>query len=156
MPGVVGKPLVGVGVAGLLVAGGGAAVALGDEGAAVADGVPGTAASASTRSVEAVLLAVVGTLLAPVLGDLNEAQSSHVHQVLLGWTLMALVWSHTTSRLAPVLRAVTRDLERVKAASIPDTAGLLARIDQLLRQVDELPAANDAGRPGGAHPRRRR
>lgn len=52
-------------------------------------------------------------------------------------------------RLAPVLRAVTRDLERVKAASIPDTAGLLARIDQLLRQVDELPAANDVGRPRG-------
>lgn len=52
-------------------------------------------------------------------------------------------------RLAPVLRAVTRDLERVKAASIPDTAGLLARIDQLLRQVDDLPAANDVGRPRG-------
>jgi uroporphyrin-3 C-methyltransferase len=51
-------------------------------------------------------------------------------------------------RLAPVLRAVTRDLERVKAASIPDTAGLLARIDQLLRQVDDLPLANEVGRPG--------
>ena len=45
-----------------------------------------------------------------------------------------------------MLRAVTRDLERVKAASIPDTAGLLARIDQLLRQVDELPVANAVGR----------
>ena len=43
---------------------------------------------------------------------------------------------------------MTRDLERVKAASIPDTAGLLARIDQLLRQIDELPAANDVGRAG--------
>ncbi|MBH1962885.1 MAG: uroporphyrinogen-III C-methyltransferase [Comamonadaceae bacterium] len=49
-------------------------------------------------------------------------------------------------RLVPVGRAVTRDLERVKEASIPDTAGLLARIDQLLRQIDELPAANDVGR----------
>lgn len=47
--------------------------------------------------------AVLTSLLAPVLGELNETQSSHVHQVLLGWTLMALVWSHTTSRLAPVL-----------------------------------------------------
>jgi adenosylcobinamide-GDP ribazoletransferase len=47
--------------------------------------------------------AALTSLLAPVLGELNEAQSSHVHQVLLGWTLMALVWSHTTSRLAPVL-----------------------------------------------------
>ena len=51
-------------------------------------------------------------------------------------------------RLAAVGRAVARDLERVKAASIPDTAGLLARIDQLLRQVDELPAGNDVGRIG--------
>ncbi|MET4576367.1 uroporphyrinogen-III C-methyltransferase [Ottowia thiooxydans] len=51
-------------------------------------------------------------------------------------------------RLVSVSRAVTRDLERVKAASIPDTAGLLARIDQLLRQIDELPAANDVGRTG--------
>ncbi|HOZ94127.1 MAG TPA: uroporphyrinogen-III C-methyltransferase, partial [Ottowia sp.] len=46
-------------------------------------------------------------------------------------------------RLAPVGRAVARDLERVKAASIPDAAGLLARLDQLLRQVDDLPAANE-------------
>ena len=51
----------------------------------------------------------------------------------------------TDPRLAPVTGAVERDLERVKSASIPDTAGLLARIDQLLRQVDELPAANGVG-----------
>ena len=51
-------------------------------------------------------------------------------------------------RLSPVVRTVARDLERVKAASIPDTAGLLSRIDQLLRQVDDLPAANDVGRAG--------
>ncbi|MDO5289234.1 MAG: uroporphyrinogen-III C-methyltransferase [Pseudomonadota bacterium] len=48
-------------------------------------------------------------------------------------------------RLAPVMRAVGRDLERVKTATIADTAGLLARIDQLLRQIDDLPAANAAG-----------
>ena len=48
-------------------------------------------------------------------------------------------------RLAPVSRAVARDLERVKTASIPDTAGMLARLDQLLRQVDDLPAGNDVG-----------
>jgi uroporphyrin-3 C-methyltransferase len=53
----------------------------------------------------------------------------------------------TDPRLAPVSNAVARDLERVKTASIPDTAGLLARIDQLLRQVDDLPAANGVG-PG--------
>lgn len=63
--------------------------------------------------------AVLSSLLAPVLGELNEADSSHVHQVLLGWTLMALVWSHTTSRLAPVLliRALpyAGDLDQAKA-----------------------------------------
>ncbi|HOB67914.1 MAG TPA: uroporphyrinogen-III C-methyltransferase [Ottowia sp.] len=55
-------------------------------------------------------------------------------------------------RLAPVARAVTRELEAVKRASIADTAGLLARIDLLLRQADELPVANDVGRdrPGQA------
>jgi uroporphyrin-3 C-methyltransferase len=45
-------------------------------------------------------------------------------------------------RLAPVVQAVARDLERVQGASTPDTAGLLARIDQLLRDVDNLPVAN--------------
>lgn len=47
--------------------------------------------------------------------------------------------------LAPVARAVARDLERLKAAQPTDTAGVLARIDQLLRQVDELPVANAVG-----------
>ena len=48
-------------------------------------------------------------------------------------------------RLAPVTRAVARDLERIKNTSIVDSAGLLARLDQLLRQVDELPMANAVG-----------
>ncbi|MFD1711237.1 hypothetical protein FVQ98_00035 [Ottowia sp. GY511] len=52
-------------------------------------------------------------------------------------------------RLAPVARAVARDLERVKAATVADTAGLLGRIDQLLRQADDLPVANEVGRPSG-------
>ena len=52
-------------------------------------------------------------------------------------------------RLAPVARAVARDLERVKNANLADTAGLLARIDQLLREVDELPVANAVGAPRG-------
>ena len=52
-------------------------------------------------------------------------------------------------RLAPVARAVSRDLERVKAATVTDTAGLLGRIDQLLRQTDDLPVANEVGRPSG-------
>ncbi len=45
-------------------------------------------------------------------------------------------------RLAPVQRAIARDLERVTSASVADTAGLLARLDDLVRQVDELPLQN--------------
>ena len=45
-------------------------------------------------------------------------------------------------RLAPVQRAMALDLERISSASVTDTAGLLARLDELLRQVDELPLKN--------------
>ncbi len=36
-------------------------------------------------------------------------------------------------RLAPVQRAITRDLERIASASVADTAGLLGRLDDLVR-----------------------
>ena len=45
-------------------------------------------------------------------------------------------------RLAPVQRAIGRDLDRLTRATVTDTAGLLARLDDLVRQVDELPVAN--------------
>ncbi|MDA8521698.1 uroporphyrinogen-III C-methyltransferase [Acidovorax sp. NCPPB 4044] len=45
-------------------------------------------------------------------------------------------------RLAPVARAIGRDIDRVGAAQVTDTAGLLARLDDLMRQVDELPLQN--------------
>lgn len=45
-------------------------------------------------------------------------------------------------RLAPVQRALALDLERISSASVTDTAGLLARLDELLRQVDDLPLKN--------------
>ncbi len=45
-------------------------------------------------------------------------------------------------RLAPVQRAIAHDLERVGGASVTDTAGLLARLDDLVRQTDELPLLN--------------
>ena len=45
-------------------------------------------------------------------------------------------------RLAPVQRAIGRDLERIGSASVADTSGLLSRLDELVRQVDELPLAN--------------
>lgn len=48
-------------------------------------------------------------------------------------------------RLSPVLRALTRDLERVQSISVTDTPALLMKFDELVRMVDELPLANAVG-----------
>ena len=45
-------------------------------------------------------------------------------------------------RLTPVQRAIGRDLDRLTRATVTDTAGLLARLDDLVRQVDDLPVQN--------------
>lgn len=50
-------------------------------------------------------------------------------------------------RLAPVQRAMARDLDRITRATVTDTAGLLARLDDLVRQVDELPVLNAVAQP---------
>lgn len=44
-------------------------------------------------------------------------------------------------RLAPVHHAVERDLQRLKEVQVPDTAGLLQRIDDVMHAVDALPLA---------------
>ena len=44
--------------------------------------------------------------------------------------------------LAPVQRAIEHDLLHLTQASVTDTAGLLARLDDLVRQVDDLPVLN--------------
>lgn len=46
-------------------------------------------------------------------------------------------------KLAPVSQAVARDLVRLQNARVPDTAGLLVRIEQVLREVDTLPLAKE-------------
>lgn len=45
-------------------------------------------------------------------------------------------------RLAPLQRAMAKDVDRIKSASVTDTPGLLLKLDELVRQVDELPLAN--------------
>ncbi len=45
-------------------------------------------------------------------------------------------------RLARLRVAIARDTERIKSTAITDVPGVLARIDELVRQVDELPVAN--------------
>jgi len=55
-------------------------------------------------------------------------------------------------RLAPVLRAMEQDSERLERASVTDTAGLLGRLDDLARQIDELPLANAVAHPSDMRP----
>jgi uroporphyrin-3 C-methyltransferase len=45
-------------------------------------------------------------------------------------------------RLARLRAAIARDIERVRSATVTDVPGLLARLDDIVRQVDELPVAN--------------
>jgi uroporphyrin-3 C-methyltransferase len=52
-------------------------------------------------------------------------------------------------RLNRLRSAVARDIERINAARVTDLPGLLARMDELVRQVDDLPLAN-AVASGGA------
>ena len=47
-------------------------------------------------------------------------------------------------RLEPVRRAVARDLDRVKAASVADVATLSIKLDEAVRLVDELPLLSAA------------
>lgn len=46
-------------------------------------------------------------------------------------------------RLTPVQRAITQDAERIKGAALTDVPAMLLKLDELVRQIDELPMAND-------------
>lgn len=48
-------------------------------------------------------------------------------------------------RLNPVQRAIGRDIERIRAASLVDVPALASRLDELLRGVDEWPLLNAVG-----------
>jgi uroporphyrin-3 C-methyltransferase len=45
-------------------------------------------------------------------------------------------------RLNPLLRAIAKDTDRIKAASLTDVPVLMLKIDELTRMADELPLAN--------------
>ena len=47
-------------------------------------------------------------------------------------------------RLEPVRRAIARDLDRVKAASVADVATLSIKVDEAVRMIDELPLLSAA------------
>jgi uroporphyrin-3 C-methyltransferase len=46
-------------------------------------------------------------------------------------------------RLTPVQRAIVKDAERIKSAALTDVPAMLLKLDELVRQVDALPMAND-------------
>jgi adenosylcobinamide-GDP ribazoletransferase len=79
--------------------------------------------------------AVLTALLSPLYRELNESQTSHIHQVLLGWTAVGMVWAHALSRLVPVLliKALryAGDAEHAKAkplATQSTRGGLMAAV----------------------------
>ena len=45
-------------------------------------------------------------------------------------------------RLSPLMRAIAKDTDRIKAASLTDVPALMIKIDELSRMADELPVAN--------------
>lgn len=56
------------------------------------------------------------------------------------------VESTAQPRLAPVVRAIDLDLDKLSRMSVTDTTGVLSRIEDLIRQVDDLALINDVGR----------
>ncbi len=58
-------------------------------------------------------------------------------------------------RLSRVRVAIARDIDRIKTSSVTDVPGLLAKLDDLVRQVDELPLANAVANPAAALAARR-
>lgn len=63
--------------------------------------------------------AVLVELLTPRVHELDSARTSQIHQVLLLWTSMGLIWAHALSRLVPVvltrLLSYAGDAEHAKA-----------------------------------------
>lgn len=57
-------------------------------------------------------------------------------------------------RLARLRTAIARDIERLRSTSVTDVPGLLARLDDVVRQVDALPVANAVPGSLGETPRR--
>ena len=63
-------------------------------------------------------------------------------------------------RLSRVRAGIARDIDRIRTASVTDVPGLLVKLDELARQVDELPLANavtpaaaaQARKPGASAP----
>jgi uroporphyrin-III C-methyltransferase len=58
-------------------------------------------------------------------------------------------------RLSRLRAAIARDIDRVRAATVTDVPGLLVKLDELARQVDELPLVNAVAVAGTPAPPRK-
>ena len=84
-----------------------------------------------------------------LLVDLESALRMSVQQAQLSGSLEPLMATLKSAaqriertaqpRLVPVQRAIEQDLERLGRASVTDTAGLLGRLDDLVRMIDDMP-----------------
>jgi uroporphyrin-III C-methyltransferase len=98
-----------------------------------------------------------------VLGDVEAAIRVAVQQSAITGSAEPLVATlkqaeerlarYNQPRLERVRRAVTRDLERVKAVALSDISTLVIRLDEAVRQVDELPLLAAAEPRRAAPPR---
>jgi len=88
-----------------------------------------------------------------LLVDLESALRMALQQAQLSGSLEPLVATLKSSaqrvertaqpRLVPVQRAIEQDLDSLGRANVTDTAGLLGRLDELVRLVDDLPLLNN-------------
>ncbi|HVQ26926.1 MAG TPA: uroporphyrinogen-III C-methyltransferase [Planctomycetota bacterium] len=98
-----------------------------------------------------------------VLGDVEAAIRVAIQQSAITGSAEPLVATlkqaeerlarYDQPRLERVRRAVTRDLERVKAVALSDISTLVIRLDEAVRQVDELPLLAAAEPRRAAPPR---
>lgn len=129
VPAVVGKPLVGLGVAGFLVAGSGAAVAFGDEdlvGAARVDDAPVARPAAAGRSVESVLLdrsAGTASRGAARVAQVPSPQIQRSHLVEGSTAARTAAFGRTTAIAARTKAEAKRSLEKKAAARTATAAG---------------------------------
>ncbi len=104
--------------------------------------------SLQRSQLEELMLAVSRTRDDSLVQDLESALQLAQQQALLTGSVQPLVSALQSAqariaraaqpRLNPVSRAIARDVERIRAAALADLPALAGRIDEQMRQIDEL------------------
>jgi uroporphyrin-III C-methyltransferase len=121
--------------------------------------------SLQRSQLEELMLSVSRTRDDSLVQDLESALQLAQQQALLTGSVQPLITALQSAearigraaqpRLNPVSRAIARDIERIRAAALADLPALASRIDEQIRQIDELPLLNaapasQAGAPAAA------